>query len=1279
MLAFCLRFVLRHRAAVALCAALCFAAGLWGAARLPLDVVPDISNVQVQVLTPVPNLAPEEAETSVTRPVELAMSGLPGLEETRSITTFGVSQVALIFRDGTDPYRARQVVSERLPAAVERLPRGLSPRLGPLSTGLGEVFTYALAYRPDAPSRPSTPRARLLALKTLQDFVVRPAVQAVPGLADVNTTGGFDHQFVVEPDVPKLAENGLDLADLVNTLARNAAPGAGALVDRGPALATIRSLVRAQTPEELGGLTVKLGWGALPVLLGQVAHVNPEGARPRTGAATLDGEEAVLGTALMLPGENGREVARRVGALLADLPRRLPAGVVLRPLYDRSTLVDSVLGTVRRNLLEGALLVVTMHLLLLGNWRGALIVVSVIPLAFVAGLAGLSLAGFSGNLMSLGAIDFGLLVDGAIVTVDNVARRLAVRRRELGRPLREPERHAAILLGCREVAAPTVCGSVLITLVYLPILGLGGVEGKMFRPLAAMAALALLAALVLSLTLVPALCRWFLCEDEDPAAAAAATDDAGGTTPLMRALDRVYRPLLGWSISPAGRWTLLGVAGVLGALALWTFTRLGAEFLPRLDEGSLVVEVQRDPTVNLDRSVALEAATEQAILRGVPEITHAFARVGASDIVTDPQGPNQNDIYLSYKPRREWRHNRHGHPITKDELADAVLAAINKAVPGQDLTTNQPIAIRFGELLEGVHADVGVKVFGPDNERLDDLANQVRDVLRDVPGADEVSLEAFGRTETLEIHPNAGAMRRFLAQGDEINRAVEIACAGQMAGRVDQGEVFFPLVVRLSDADRANPALLDQLPLRSAEGTLMLALKQVAAVTSVPRLNRLTHENGERRRAIRVNLRRRRRGGFRAGGPAGGGGQGAAGTRLPGGVPGGVRAARQRPRAAAGVGDGGGLGGGWVGVSGGGRLAACAGGLRGGAAGVDGRGLRVGVARAAVHDPGGGGLHRAGRGGDAQRAGAGVALRAACRARRVPGGGRRRERAPAAAPGVDDGGGGGHRLPADGPGARSGRGNPASAGHGGHRRHPQRDGADPGAHPGAARPPGRCPRIGLTHDFLCCGHGAPLPCLAALGDSRRHHAAPRRRNPADDFDPTVTAPSADRVVVTARNDDHLQEVDPALGIRIYQLGPAVIDNQGQDARFDEVLLHAPGVSRESGGQYPPARRGLRTPVPAQRHPVARGHRQRARPAVRHPPDPLRLGLRRRAARAARRAQRGRHRPGNELEPSSCKRNAHVRGASPATENTISLDRLSGCPDTRNVARSRYEPRRLRPK
>lgn len=852
-----LRFVLRYRHAVVGLSAVCFAIGLWMAAHLPLDVVPDISNVQVQILTAVPNLAPEEAETSVTRPIELEMNGLPDLEETRSVTVFGVSQVALIFHDGTDPYRARQLVGERLPVAAGRIPAGLSPRLAPLSTGLGEIYTYALLYRPDAPDRPATARARLSALKTLQDFVVRPAVRAVPGLADVNTTGGFDREFVVEPNVVKLAENGLDLADLASTLARNAAPGAGALVDRGPALTTVRSLVRAQTPEEMDGLTVKLGWGSVPVLLREVATVNPNGARPRTGAATLDGEEAVLGTALMLPGGNGRAVARRVDAALRQLRKRLPAGVELRPLYDRSTLVDNVLRTVRGNLLEGALLVVLMHLLLLGNWRGALIVVSVIPLAFVAGVAGLHALALSGNLMSLGAIDFGLLVDGAIVMVDNVARRLAARRRELGRPLQGAERHAAILAGYREVAAPAVCGSAIITVVYLPILGLGGVEGKMFHPLAWTAALALFAALILSLTLVPALCRLFLREDPSPA-----EDDSAGTTPLMRALDRVYRPVLAWAIGPVGKRVLLTGAAVLGVLAVWLLTRLGAEFLPRLDEGSLVVEVQRDPAVSLEQSVAMEKATEQGILRDVPEITQAFARIGASDIATDAQGVNQNDIYLSYQPRSRWRLNHHGHPITKEELTRLVIDSINKNVPGQELTTNQPIAVRFGEMLEGVHADVAVKVFGPDSEQLDTLAGKVRDVLKEVPGADEVALEEVGRTDTLEVHPNYETMRRYLAQGDEINRALNAGYAGLEVGRVDQGETFFPLAVRLSDADRADPALLEQLPLRSAEGTLMLALKQVASVTNVPRLNRLTHENDQRRRAVMVNVHGRDVAGF---------------------------------------------------------------------------------------------------------------------------------------------------------------------------------------------------------------------------------------------------------------------------------------------------------------------------------------------------------------------------------------------------------------------------------
>ena len=394
-----------------------------------------------------------------------------------------------------------------------------------------------------------------------------------------------------------------------------------------------------------------------------------------------------------------------------------------------------------------------------------------------------------------------------------------------------------------------MCGSAIITLVYLPILGLSGVEGKMFQPLAWTAALALLAALVLSLTWIPALCRIFLREEPSMT-----SDDLSGTTPLMRALDRIYLPVLRWATRPAIRLVLwLAVLG-LGAVAWWMFAGLGAEFLPPLDEGSLVVEVQREPSVSLDKSVEMERATERAILHDVPEITHAFARIGASEIATDAQGVNQNDIYLSYKPRAEWRRDEHGDLLTKDELARRVLAAIREHVPEQELTTNQPIAVRFGEMLEGVHADVAVKVFGPDSERLDALVTRVRDAVKEVPGADEVALEEVGRTDTLEVHPNYDTMRRYLAQGDEINRALNAGYAGEEVGRIDQGEVFFPLAVRLSDADRANPALLELLPLRSAEGTLMLALKQVATVQSTPRLNRLTHENGQRRRAVMVNV-----------------------------------------------------------------------------------------------------------------------------------------------------------------------------------------------------------------------------------------------------------------------------------------------------------------------------------------------------------------------------------------------------------------------------------------
>ena len=844
-----LRFSLRRPAAVGFAALALLAFGLWSAGRLSSDIVPDISPVQVQVLTAAPALAAEEIETSVTRPVELEMAGLPGLQTVRSLTRFGISQVALTFADGTDVYLARQLVTERLAAASARLPAGLAPRLAPPSTGLGEIFTYALRYRPDAPGRPADERVRLTELKATQDFVVRPALRQVPGVAEVNTTGGYDRQMVVEPDPEKLAAAGLDLNDLADALAKNLAPGGGALLERGPRALLVRSGARAQTVAEVAGLTVKTGWGATPVLTREVAEVRLDAA-PRFGAATVDGEEAVLGTALMLPGENGRAVARRFAAAVRAVAPRLPAGIELVPLADRSLLVDDVLRTVRRNLAEGAALVVLVLLVLLGNARAALIVAAVLPLAFLLGLAGLAGLGGSGNLMSLGAIDFGLLADGAIVLVENSLLRLGQRRRELGREPDARERAATVLAAAREVAAPTVIGVVVITLVWLPIFGLDGVEGKMFRPLATVAVAALVAALALTLTLVPTLCAGCL-------RAGAAGE---GENVVAAALGRAYQPALDFALRRRGA-LLVGVA-LLALAAGFVFSRLGTEFLPRLDEGSLVVEVHRPAGGSLAGAVAAEVAAERAIRAQVPEATQVFSRLGRSDLATDPQSADENDLYVALKPRREWRRTHAGRIPSKDELAKRITEVIAARVPGQELTTNQPVALRFDELLEGTRADVAIKVFGPGYDQLDALAAEVKTVVERLPGAGEVAAEEVGRADTLEIVPDRDAMRRLQATAAEVDGAISTALMGREVGRIDAGEQFYPLAVRFPAAVRDRPDLLASLPFRSAERNLLLNVGQVAQVRVTPRLATILRENGERRRAVMVNVRGRDSGGF---------------------------------------------------------------------------------------------------------------------------------------------------------------------------------------------------------------------------------------------------------------------------------------------------------------------------------------------------------------------------------------------------------------------------------
>jgi cobalt-zinc-cadmium resistance protein CzcA len=828
----------RHRPAALLIAVAIVFLGIQAASRLSLDVTPDISNLQVQVLTAVPNLSPEEIESSVTRPIELEMFGLPGLEQVRSLTRFGISQVRLIFSDGTDLYRARQMVTERLAQAMDKLPRGLSPKLAPPSTGLGEIFTYALVLKTNRAPAANSAEAILRRLKLAHEFVVKPCLKSARGIAEVNTTGGFDQEMVVVVDPARLAPLGLDLNDIAGVVEKNAAIGGGALVERDGRQFIIRSRSRTQTISELTNLCIKLSWGSETIPLSRVATVSL-GSNIRLGAATLNGQEAVLGTAMMLAGENARAAARSFRVALAEAQTRLPPDMELRPLYDRAELIDAVIDTAGRNLVMAGGLVLTVLLLFLRSWRAALIVTSLLLLSFALGLGAMATFGIMGSLLTLGAIDFGVVVDDTIVMVENVARKLAAISGP-ARPENNPARLAAIVEACCQVRKPMLVGMLIIIGAYVPILALGGVEGRMFRPLAQAVILLLLSSLVLTITLVPALCAFGL-----------KSGSAMKAPRFMEFLQSAYE--VGFRACCRLRWKFLALALMLAAGAGFISTRLGANFLPYLDEGWLVVEVQRDPQISLAKSLEMELQTERAIRAAVPEIKDLFSRIGMSQIATDPQGANQNDIYISFQPRSMWRKIK-GHAVSKLELAQIVKSVIEHSVPGQELELNQPIAVRFDEMLEGVRTDLAIKLFGPDYAQLDLMAGKVAEIVRHIPGAGAVVIDQAGRAEVLEFLPDRALMLRYMATSDQVNSAVSIGLAGRDVGRIDEDDLFYPLVVRTPESSRTNPGTLNILPLRVANGSLVLGLGNLGKWDHNQSVAAITREQAARREAIMVTV-----------------------------------------------------------------------------------------------------------------------------------------------------------------------------------------------------------------------------------------------------------------------------------------------------------------------------------------------------------------------------------------------------------------------------------------
>ncbi len=833
-----LEFSLRQRAFVLLGAVAILGLGLWSAVKLPIDAVPDITGVQVQVNTEVAALAGEESERLVTRPIEIELAGLPGVEEMRSLTKFGLSQVTLQFTDGTDIYRARQLVAERLQSAMENLPRGTSPKLAPISTGLGEIFYYSVNYKADAKHKPATEQEQLLELSEIQEYTIKPLLRTVPGIAEINGTGGYERQFVVQPKPEALGQAGMTFSELAEIIGANVENAGGGIISRGGEQLTIRAVSRVNTAEEIANLPIKFGAAIRPMMVKDVAEV-VTGTKFRTGAATLNGQETVIGTTMMLAGENSREIAERVKARIAEIQTKLPDGVEIQAQYDRSILINKTIRTVRNNLFEGAVLVVAVLLALLGNWRAALIVATAIPLSFLFALIGMVRGGVSGNLMSLGAVDFGLIIDGAVVMVENIVRQLGQKQHQLGRQLSADERSRVVLAASKQVGSPMFFGVVIITIVYVPILALTGIEGKMFHPMAVTVMLALAGALLLSVTLMPVLCSFLLSGKIDE-----------GDNFAMRAAKAIYQPLL--TVALRLRWLVIAGAVLLFAGSLWLFNHLGAEFVPKLDEGSITSMLYKPVGMSMEESLKTDIAVENLLLKEFPELTRIFSRIGTSAIASDPMPPNESDVYIFYKPLDEWPKTA-GRPRNKAELREHIEAELKKFNPDYSILFAQPIEMRFNEMLEGTKAEIAVKIFGNDYDVLEKLGEEIKAILEGTPGAAQVEFETEGRTPQLQIDVKRDALQRYSLQAAEVNKAVNAALAGEVVGIAVDGDKRRDIVVRMPEALRADDAQIKALPLRVGQSGL-IRLGQVVDFQTIKVVEPIARDDGHRRAAIMVNL-----------------------------------------------------------------------------------------------------------------------------------------------------------------------------------------------------------------------------------------------------------------------------------------------------------------------------------------------------------------------------------------------------------------------------------------
>ncbi|MCG2841483.1 CusA/CzcA family heavy metal efflux RND transporter [Sandaracinobacter sp. RS1-74] len=872
MFKFIIEASVRFRWAVVAITILIAAIGLYNLTRLPIDAVPDITNRQVQITTVAPALAPEQIERQVTYPIETAMAGIPGLTSTRSLSRNGFSQVTVIFTDRTDIYFARQQVAERLAAARETMPDDVEPAMSPITTGLGEVLMWTVDYVPfdsqnlARPGQPgwqaggayltpegellTTPEARATYLRTVQDWIIAPQMRTAAGLAGVDTVGGYVKEYAVRPDPARLAAYGLSLGDLVQALDRaNNQTGAGYIRRAGEAL-TVRTDALASTVEDLAQAPV-VNRGGLVVRVADVATVEI-GQAPRLGGATRDGHEAVLGTALMIAGGNSRTVAQAAGERLEEIRPTLPPGIEAVTVLDRSALVNATIGTVAKNLTEGALLVIAVLFLLLGNFRAAAITALMIPISFLFAVIGMNRFGISGNLMSLGALDFGLLVDGAVIVVESTLLMLSQKRIELNRALTRIERLQVAAAAARKMVRPAAFGQLIILLVFTPLLLLEGVEGKTFIPMAATVMLALAGAFIFSFTFVPAMAALLVREPKTIHVDAEGRAEEHETR-LLRWVRRRIEPIIRRGVARPRTVAVSAVAAlVVGVLA---FSTLGREFTPTLDEGDIAMQSLRVPSTSLEQSLAMQMALERAIT-AQPEIETMFSRTGTAEAAVDPMPPNISDAVIILKDKGDWP----DPGLTKEALIERIEGLAARQI-GNAFEFSQPIELRFNELISGVRTDLAVMVYGEDFAALNEVADQVANALRQTEGAADVRVEQTTGLPTLTVSVDRFAAANYGLAAADVSEAVSTAIGGTEAGQIFEGDRRFDVMVRLPDALRDDPAALAALPVVSPSG-ITVPLSSVARIQVSEGANQISRNDGSRRVVVQANVRGRDLGGF---------------------------------------------------------------------------------------------------------------------------------------------------------------------------------------------------------------------------------------------------------------------------------------------------------------------------------------------------------------------------------------------------------------------------------